>query len=119
MSVVAVYAVVVAALIGGVWAVSLATGGVPEVRTKPWEIGHHLAAEALMAVTLLSGGIAELYGAAAGSPLLALGFGMTLYSIVNSAGYFAQRRQWPPVLLFAILLALTTAASVATISELV
>jgi hypothetical protein len=111
MTAVAAYGIVVAVLVAGMWGVSLATGGVPELRTKPWEIRHHLAAEGLLASTLLAGGILTLLGVAAGPPVLLAGLGMTLYSIVNSAGYYVQRRHVPIVTMFVVLFALTVVAT--------
>lgn len=110
-SIVAGYAIVVGLLIFAMWAVSLARNQVPELATKPWEIRTHITAEWIMAVTMLGGGVTSLAGIVGGRPILLLGLGMTLYSIVNSAGYYLQRRQMPLVLMFGVLLIVTALAA--------
>jgi hypothetical protein len=107
----AIYAMAVVLLVAGQWIASLARGKVPELVTKPWEIRTHITAEALMALTLLGGGLAMLVGVAGGRPFLIPGLGMTLYSIVTSSGYYLQRRQPAPLAVFSALLLLTAIAA--------
>ena len=85
----AVYAIVVGAGMFGQWAFFLGTKRVPELETEPFRIGFHLAGEFLTAIALLIGGAALL-----------------LYTAIVSPGYFAQRREWPLVGMFAVLLVL-------------
>jgi hypothetical protein len=116
-TIVAWYAVLVGILVLGLWAVSLATGRVPELVARPWEIRAHLAAEGLMAILMLAGGLATLSGATDGPRLLLVGLGSTLYSVVASSGYYLQRREWPPVVMFAVLFVLTLLAATALITQ--
>jgi hypothetical protein len=109
--VVAVYSIVVGILVFAMWAVSLARHQVPELATKPWEIRTHISAEWIMAATMLGGGATSLAGVGAGRPVLLLGLGMTIYSIVNASGYYLERRQAPPVVMFGVLLILTALAA--------
>jgi hypothetical protein len=109
-TVVAIFAIVVGIFVIGQWTVSLASRNVPELATEPWAIGFHLGAEALMALCLIAAGAAFLAGASWGEPLLAVALGMTLYSIVASSGYFAQRHQPAPIVMFGALMALTALA---------
>lgn len=51
--------------------------------------------------------------------ILTLGLGMTLYSIVNSSGYYLQRRQLPPTVMFAVLLVLVGLAAGTELGALV
>jgi hypothetical protein len=92
------------------WTISLATGQVPELQTAPWEIVLHLAAEATTALLLILSGIGLLRRWAWARTLFFVAAGMLLYTVIVSPGYFAQRGQWPPVLMFAILFALDIAA---------
>jgi hypothetical protein len=110
-TVVAVYAIAVGVLVFGMWAVSLATRQVPELATKPWEIRTHITAEWIMALTMVGGGASTLVGIAQAQAILVLGLGMTLYSILNSSGYYLQRRQAPPVAMFGVLLVLSAIAA--------
>ena len=99
----AAYAVGLGLLMGGMWSVLLATGQVPELQTASIEIGLHLAAEGLTAVALLVAGIGLLRGRRWATPTFAFALGMVLYTVVNSAGYYGQRGEWPMVGFFAIL----------------
>lgn len=101
-----VYAVVVGSAILAQWGFFLATGKVPERRTEPLAIGFHLVAEGVVACLLIAAGAGLLAGAGWARAAFLVGVGMLLYTAVNSAGYFAQRRQWPMVAMFALLLSL-------------
>ena len=105
-----VFAIVVGVSMIGQWTVSIAKGQVagPEagavVGRGPIEMAFHWSAELLTAVALFMGGAGVLarWDWAANVYLLALG--MLLYTAVNSAGYFAQKREWPMVGVFAAIL---------------
>jgi hypothetical protein len=105
------YGIGVGALILAQWAFFLAAGEVPEVRTAPWEIGLHLAAECLTAAGLLVAGIGLLRAQLWAGPLYLVASGMLLYSVIASPGYFAQRGQWGFVAMFAGLLVLGVVAA--------
>ena len=111
MNIVAGYAIGFAILILGMWAYSIVRGGVPELLSRPWETRHRIVADALMTSTLLGGGIATLIGRSEGPTVLAIGLGMAMYSIVNSIGYFVQRRHVRSIVTFAMLLSLTAVAT--------
>ena len=98
------YGISVGALIILQWIFFLATNSVPQLETAPWEIGHHIAAELLLALTLLAGGIGALRSLQWGKKILLVALGMAIYSEVNSPGYFAQLGQWALVGMFAMLL---------------
>ncbi len=115
LTVAAGYAILVAIMVIGLWVGSLLRGAVPELATEPWEIRFHIAAETGMAALLAVGGLLALAGAPGAEGLLLLGLGAVLYSVVNSSGYYAQRGQVAPLLLFGILLAVTVAIAIALI----
>ena len=98
------YGISVGALIILQWIFFLAADSVPQLETAPWEIGHHIAAELILALTLLAGGITTLRSMEWGKRILAVALGMAIYSEINSPGYFAQLGQWGLVGMFAILL---------------
>ena len=98
-----IFALVVGLFMVGQWTASLITGNVPELATAPLTIGFHLAAEILTALALILAGLAILKKLRWGRTLFLVAGGMTLYSIINSPGYFAQRGQWPVVALFGAL----------------
>ncbi len=76
----------------------------PELQTTPWAIGFHMTAELLLALALLSSGIATLRLKPWGRKTLLVALGMAIYSEINSSGYFAQLGQWALVVMFAVLL---------------
>ena len=98
------YGIVVGFLILAQWAFFLAAGAVPEVRTAPWSIGFHLAAELVLALALLAGGWATWRSRKWGAQLLLVALGMAIYSEIASPGYFAQQGTWMLVGMFAVLL---------------
>jgi len=98
------YGIFVGSLIVIQWMFFLITNSVPQLQTAPWEIGFHISAELLLALTLLVGGIATLREKLLGKNILLVGLGMAIYSEINSPGYFAQLGQWALVVMFAVLL---------------
>jgi hypothetical protein len=98
------YAVAVGVLMIAQWLFFLSVGQVPELTTAPIELGFHLAAELATAVALLAGGLGLIQSRAWGRLAAVFAFGMLSYTTVVSAGYFAQRGEWPLVAMFAVLL---------------
>jgi hypothetical protein len=92
------------------WAVSLATGQVPESAAEPVRLAFHVAAEVLTALTLLAAGAGLLMRRRWARTVYLVGLGMLLYTAVGSPGYFAQMGQWPLVGMFAAVLAGAAAA---------
>jgi hypothetical protein len=101
-----IFALVTGAAMIGQWALFLATGQVPELETEPLRIRFHLAGEFVTALALLAGGIALLTGQAWAGWLYPLAIGMLLYTVMVSPGYFAEKRQWAFVGMFAVILLL-------------
>lgn len=89
------------------WGVTLATGGAPEVRTEPIRLGFHLAAEAATAAVLILAALAGFRGKTWARDLNLVGLGLLGYTVVVSPGYFAERGQAAPVIMFAFLLVCT------------
>ncbi len=97
------YCVIVGSLMVLQWALSLAAGEVPELRTAPVEIAMHLAAELMTAFGLVAAGISMLRGRKSARPVALFALGMLVYTIIQSPGYFAARGDWPMVALFGAL----------------
>jgi len=106
------YGMVVGALMIVQWSFFLAIRKVPELKTEPIRIAFHLVGEFAAAVGLIVGGAALLGAASWGKTLYLVSLGMVIYSEVVSPGYFAQKRQWAMVAMFAVLLALAIVAAV-------
>jgi len=101
-----IYAIVVGAGMIGQWTFSYVSGQIPELESEPIRIRFHLAAEFATAVALIVGGLGLLTRQSWGSWVYLLSMGMLLYTVIVSPGYFAQKGQWPFVVLFVVVLIL-------------
>lgn len=98
------YGIIVGVLIILQWIFFLVTGAVPELQKTPLAFGFHISAELLLALALITGGIALLRSTSWGKKTLLVALGMAIYSEINSPGYFAQLGQWAFIVMFAVLL---------------
>ena len=101
------------------WSVSLATGGVPELKSEPMRIGFHLAAELITALLLIISGSGFLGSRRWGRPLLLVALGMLAYTSTASPGYFAQRGDMAYAAMFGAILSFTCAAIVSLFRGLI
>jgi len=113
------YAIIVGLLMFGQWGFFLATKQVPELKTEPVRIAFHLAGEFLTAGALIAGGVGLLTGSVWGPQIYPVAVGMLIYTVVVSPGYFAQKRGWPLVGMFAVLLTLALVSLGLFFSEIV
>jgi hypothetical protein len=104
------YAIAVGIGMIGQWVFFIGTGRVPELKSEPWRIGFHLAAELVTSLTLIAGGVALFVKAPWGRALYRVAAGMLLYTAIVSPGYFAQKGEWAMVVMFAVLLVLAVLA---------
>ncbi len=88
------------------WVFFIVTGNVPEFKTTPISIGFHISIEIMTAMLLLFSSLI-CKKRVVRETLLLYGQGMLGYTVVNSAGYFAQSGQWGFLAMFAILLAIS------------
>lgn len=92
----------------GLWAVLLTTGQVPELQTARLQIAYHLAAELLTAAAaLLVTGLGTVTGRSWAGRGYLVALGMLLYTVINSAGYYAELGDASMVGVFGILTVLT------------
>ena len=96
----------------GMWGLILFTEMVPE---GPVELTFHLISEFVMALAALAAGILMFRHNRYGKGLGIAAHGMALYSVLNAAGYYAERGE----LLFPLLFLLLMLASVWSIFQLV
>ena len=108
MSFPALYAIVVGLLILGQWVFFLITRQVPELKTERVRVLFHIVDEFLTAAVLIVSGVGLLMQQSWATAIYPVALGMLLYTIIVSSGYFAQKRVWPIVIMFAVLLALTS-----------
>ena len=100
-------AITVGIVMGAFWLMLYLSGGIPELRTVPIEIAYHLVAELSTAVLLVSAGFGLIRGTRWAERLYPVSFGMLLYTTINSAGYYAQRREMAMVGMFTFLTVVT------------
>lgn len=97
------------------WSFFIIAGLVPEFQEKAWEIVYHLVAEGVTAVLLIVAGIMTIKKHPFGRHLLLVSLGMLLYTVIVSAGYYAQRGEIAFVAMFSVF---TIAAILAITSTL-
>ena len=103
----ALISVAVGLLIFGQWAFFLITRQVPELKTERVRVLFHIADEFLTATVLIASGVGLLARQSWAAAIYPVAAGMLLYTLIVSSGYFAQKRVWPIVIMFAALLVLT------------
>ncbi len=108
---IAAYSIVVGIFMVGFWAFLVATKQA-ELDQRPWDMRLHLAAEFTTAILLLVSGLGAFLAVPGTVALAPVALGMLLYTVINSPGFYAGRRNWPMVGMFATLAVLTVAALV-------
>jgi hypothetical protein len=99
-----IYALVVGIGIIGLWLMLLLTNQVPELKTEPVAIKFHITAEITMGILSLLSGIFFLIGFSWAPYFFILAMGLVIYAVINSAGYYGQKKEWTFVLMFGIIL---------------
>ena len=99
-----VYAIVIGIGILGLWIMLLLTKQVPELETEPIAIKFHIAAESAMGLISILSGIFLLVNLTWAPYIFALAMGLIIYAVINSAGYYGQKKQWSSVIMFGIIL---------------
>ena len=99
-----IYAIVIGIGILGLWTMLLLTKQVPELKTEPVAIAFHITAEITMGILSLVSGIFLLIGLSWAPYFFILAMGLVIYAVINSAGYYGQKKQWSFVIMFGIIL---------------
>lgn len=89
------------------WEFFLMTGSVAEIQTEPIRISFHLTGELATTILLIAGETSAIKEKLFGKQILLIAFGMLLYTLIVSPGYFAQKDEWSFVLMFAVLMVFT------------
>jgi hypothetical protein len=85
-----IYSIIIGVAMFCMWSAFLITNQVPEINTAPLKIIYHLLAEFLTAILLLIGGFGLLTKKVWGFHLHLISMGMLLYTVIVSAGYYAN-----------------------------
>ena len=109
----AIFAMSVGALMTAQWAITLVRSQVPRPEQETisgrgmTEMAFHWVAEGTTAAALIAAGLGLMLGWSGAPKLYLISIGALIYTVINSAGFFAQRKQWAMVALFAVLLILS------------
>jgi hypothetical protein len=103
--IIAYYSIFIGISVIAMWTMILLTETPPEGNT---ELFFHLFSEFLMAFLCLVSGILLLISKQFSRELNILGLGMVVYSVFNAAGYYGERNEIPMMILFIVLLILTS-----------
>jgi uncharacterized membrane protein (DUF2068 family) len=103
--VLAIYSIIVGISIFSMWSMIILTGGISEGTI---EISFHLTSEFLMAILLVISGIGLLKNKLYGNKLSLLANSMLIYSVLNAAGYYRQRGNFPMEMVFAVILVISS-----------
>src|SRR5512133_1297993 len=112
--IVAYYSIFIGISVIAMWIMILLTETPPEGKT---ELSFHLFSEFLMALLCLVSGILLLRNNPISRLLNILGLGMVIYSVLNAAGYYGEKNENPMMILFIVLLVLTTIAIFFVLTE--
>jgi len=99
-----IYAIVIGIGIIGLWTMLLLTKQVPELNTEPVAITFHITAEIIMGILSLISGTFLLIDLSWAPYFFILAMGLVIYAVINSAGYYGQKKQWTFVIMFGIIL---------------
>ncbi len=80
------------------------TKQIPELETDPIAIAFHITAETIMGILSLLSGIFLLIGFSWAPYFFILAIGLVIYAVINSAGYYGQKKQWSIVIMFGVIL---------------
>ena len=99
-----IYAILVGIGVLGLWTMLYLTNQIPEIKTESVAIGFHITAEITMGILSLLSGIFLLIDLSWARYLFILAMGLVVYAVINSAGYYGQKKQWSFVIMFGIIL---------------
>ena len=103
---VGVYSLILGAVVIMFWTLILSRENVEEGDT---EMIFHLVSEMVMASLCVGSGLGLVNGLRRAIPINLIAHSMVIYSVLNAAGYYAEREELIMVLLFLILLVLSLA----------
>jgi hypothetical protein len=99
-----IFSIVIGISIIGLWTMLYLTNQIPELKTERVAIGFHITAEITMGVLSLLSGFFLLIGLSWAPSFFMLAMGLIVYAVINSAGYYVQKKQWAFVIMFGIIL---------------
>ncbi|NHJ84323.1 MAG: hypothetical protein FK734_02600 [Asgard group archaeon] len=113
-----VYSLFVGVAIIGLWIMLILKKEIPEIKDEPITIYFHITAEMFMGVLATVSGILLIIDLPWAPFLFIISSGLCMYAVVNSAGYYAQRKTWVFVILFAAIFTISVVLSIFQIINL-
>ena len=80
------------------------TKQIPELLSEPIAIRFHITAEMTMGILCLISGTLLLMGISWAPYIFITAMGLVIYAVINSAGYYGQKKQWSFVVMFGFIL---------------
>jgi hypothetical protein len=102
-----VYSIIIGIAMICMWLIFIVTNQIPEIKSEPITITYHLIAEFLTAILLLIGGYGLFTKKVWGFHLYLISMGMLLYTVIVSAGYYANLGDMIMIGMFSIFQLLT------------
>ena len=103
-----IYSIILGIGIIGLWIMLLVSKQVPELETEPIAITFHIIAEGTMGLISVVSGILMLVNLLWAIYPFCVAMGLVIYAVINSAGYYAQKKEWPFVIMFGVILLAST-----------
>lgn len=113
----AFYSILMGICMIGMWIMFYISDSIPEIQTKPIELGMHILAEIITAVLLIIGGFSVLINKRWGNPIYLLSMGMLFYTLIMSPGYFVQQGDIGFAIMFAVFILLAIMFTIAHITK--
>jgi hypothetical protein len=104
-----IYSIIIGIAMICMWIILITTNQVLEIKSAPIKITYHLIAEFFTSIMLLIGGYGLLKKQVWGFHLYLISMGMLLYTVIVSAGYYANLGDMIMVGMFTIFQILTIA----------
>jgi len=114
-----IYSLIVGVGIIGLWAMLIVTKQVPEMKTEPIAIGFHIVVENLMGILSVISGIILLLNLIWAPYLFIFAMGLVVYAVINSSGYYGEKKEWIFVGMFGVILILSTVLVILNILHLI
>ncbi|HUT82890.1 MAG TPA: hypothetical protein VMZ29_16970 [Candidatus Bathyarchaeia archaeon] len=114
-----IYSIIIGIAIVGLWLMLIIRKQIPELKDEPITIYFHVTAEILMGILAILSGILIIIDLIWGAYIFLISSGLCIYAVINSAGYYAQRKTWIFVVLFATILIMSSTLSIFTILNVI
>ncbi len=103
----AIYSIFVGISIIGLWTILFLNNEIPELITAPFAVSMHISAEMATAILLIIGGVGLLLKKIWAFQAYMFSMGMLFYTLIQSPGYYIERREYIFVAMFVFFIVLS------------